>query len=222
MSSWEKEQQESAYARSMLQRSDEILAAVDNAYIIKERGHRVRAMPTFRPEEISLGKVLGTGGFGIVNEIKGFFLDKEDGQESSQSLSPPDEVDNDNEEKAALLIQNNPQDTTDEATGTTTTTTGTGTGLRKRSTSEKSLTDRRAITERIKQESNFSLDAHTHYDVSKAKQVMAKQAMKGGRGRYALKRLHTDLSELERIRGMIDLAVEAKYLSTVWHPNISR
>ncbi len=67
------EQQEKEFARKMLLRSDAILAAVDEAYIIKERGHKVRAMPTFRPEEISLGKILGTGGFGIVNEIKGFF-----------------------------------------------------------------------------------------------------------------------------------------------------
>jgi hypothetical protein len=44
---------------------------------------------------------------------------------------------------------------------------------------------------------------------------------KNGYARYALKRLHNDLTELERARGMVDLAVEAKYLSLVWHPNIS-
>jgi len=38
--------------------------------------------------------------------------------------------------------------------------------------------------------------------------------------RYALKRLHEELSEVEKARAMIDLAVEAKYLSVVWHPNI--
>jgi hypothetical protein len=30
--------------------------------------------------------------------------------------------------------------------------------------------------------------------------------------------VYGDPSELERARGMIDLAVEAQYLSTVWHP----
>jgi hypothetical protein len=45
------EQQQETDARKMLLRSDAILEAVDQA--IKERGHKVRAMLTFRPEEIS-------------------------------------------------------------------------------------------------------------------------------------------------------------------------
>jgi hypothetical protein len=207
------DEQEKEFARKMLLRSDAILAAVDEAYIIKERGHKVRAMPTFRPEEISLGKTLGTGGFGIVNEIKGLFLDKEDkdGAELFQAQAQSEEDSND--EKSALmtaLIQNNPQGAADATLPST--------GLRKR-TSEPKLTDQRAAlsTDKVSRVS----DANIHYDVREAKQVMAKRAIKGGRGRYAIKRLHNDLSELERARGMIDLAVEAKYLSTVWHPNIS-
>ena len=39
--------------------------------------------------------------------------------------------------------------------------------------------------------------------------------------RYAIKRLHWDtLSDFERVRGSIDLAMEAKYLSALSHPNI--
>jgi hypothetical protein len=205
------EQQEKEFARKMLLRSDAILAAVDEAYIIKERGHKVRAMPTFRPEEISLGKILGTGGFGIVNEIKGFFLDKEDEAELVQAQDQLEEDSND--EKSALmtaLIQNNPQGAADASILST--------GLRKR-TSEPKLTNQLSATstDKVAQGS----DAHIHYDVREAKEVMLKRAVKCGRGRYAIKRLHEDLSELERARGMIDLAVEAKYLSTVWHPNIS-
>jgi hypothetical protein len=209
---WEQEQQENAFARKMLEGSDAILAAVDNAYIIKQRGHTVRAMPTFRPEEVSLGKVLGTGGFGIVNEIKGFFLDKEDDTESQTlALSEEESID----EKSAL-IQNNLQDTEDATLPST--------GLRKR-TSDPKITDQRISiisdpNKAVTRESDL-LDAHTHYDVKQAKLVMSLRATKNGGGRYALKRLHDDLSQLERARGMIDLAVEAKYLSTVWHPNIS-
>jgi hypothetical protein len=205
---WEKEQQENEHARKMLEGSDAILAAVDNAYIIKQRGHKVRAMPTFRPEEVSLGKVLGTGGFGIVNEIKGFFLDKEDETESqTQALSEEESSD----EKSAL-IQNNPEDTMDATLPST--------GLRKRNSEPKITIVPTDSDKAVTRESDL-LDSHTHYDVSKAKQVMSMRAIKSGGGRYALKRLHDDLSQLERARGMIDLAVEAKYLSTVWHPNIS-
>jgi hypothetical protein len=207
------DQQESEFARKMLLRSDAILAAVDEAYIIKERGHKVRAMPTFRPEEISLGQTLGTGGFGIVNEIKGLFLDKDDKDEAELFQAQAQSEEDSNDEKSALmtaLIQNNPQGAADATLPST--------GLRKR-TSEPKLTDQRAAlsTDKVSRVS----DANIHYDVREAKVVMSKRAIKCGRGRYALKRLHSDLSELERARGMIDLAVEAKYLSTVWHPNIS-
>jgi hypothetical protein len=43
-----------------------------------------------------------------------------------------------------------------------------------------------------------------------------------GEARYAIKMLHPEtLSEFERTRGMIDLAMEAMYLSALSHPNIS-
>ena len=49
---------------------------------------------------------------------------------------------------------------------------------------------------------------------------MARRCLRKGVSRYALKRLHEELTELERARGIVDLAIEAKYLSVVWHPNI--
>lgn len=60
----------------------------------------------------------------------------------------------------------------------------------------------------------------SHYDISEARGLMQKRCLRRGVTRYALKRLHDDLTEVEKARGMIDLAVEAKYLSVVWHPNI--
>jgi hypothetical protein len=209
------DEKETEFARKMLLRADAILEAVDQAYIIKERGHKVRAMPTFRPEEISLGETLGTGGFGIVNEIKGFFLDEEDKNEAELFQAQAQSEEDPNDEKSTLmtaLIQNNPQGAADATLPST--------GLRKR-TSEPKVTDQRAALTTDTDEVAHESDAHIHYDVKEAKEVMATRAIKCGRGRYALKRLHNDLSELERSRGMIDLAVEAKYLSTVWHPNIS-
>jgi hypothetical protein len=66
----------------------------------------------------------------------------------------------------------------------------------------------------------MSENDHVHYDVRKARHWMTKHCLRKGVARYALKRLHGDLNEIERVRGMIDLAVEAKMLSVVWHPNI--
>lgn len=61
-----------------------------------------------------------------------------------------------------------------------------------------------------------------HYDVHHARTLMATiQRRQGTDARYAIKRLHSDLSDLERARGMIDLAIETKVLSRLWHPNIS-
>jgi hypothetical protein len=51
---------------------------------------------------------------------------------------------------------------------------------------------------------------------------MEKRVLRNGVGRYAIKRLHNDLTVLEKARGRIDLAVEAMYLSVVHHPNIVR
>ena len=40
--------------------------------------------------------------------------------------------------------------------------------------------------------------------------------------RYAIKRLKSDLNELNRVRGAIDLAIEVKLLSRLHHPNIGK
>jgi len=59
-----------------------------------------------------------------------------------------------------------------------------------------------------------------HYQIDSARQHMVEHVRRNGDARYAVKRLHRDLSDLERARGMIDMAIEAKFLSALWHPNI--
>jgi hypothetical protein len=44
--------------------------------------------------------------------------------------------------------------------------------------------------------------------------------MQFGSARYAIKRLRPDLNKLEYARGALDLAIEIKYMSLLWHPNI--
>jgi hypothetical protein len=59
-----------------------------------------------------------------------------------------------------------------------------------------------------------------HYQVDKAKDLMADQCLRNGSARYAVKRLRQDLNEIDRARGMIDLAIEIKFMSVICHPNI--
>jgi hypothetical protein len=184
-------------AKRLLQKADRILKEVDEAYIIKQRGHHQRAMPTFRPEEVSLGKTLGTGGFGIVSEISKFTLDPD---EPSEELP----VDTKGEEHPTTL--ENPQQPNNNIQRTV------------------SLDDGipGTFVEVVDRPEELTMNDHVHYDVKKAREFMANRCMRNGKARYAIKRLHKALAPVERARGMIDLAIEAKYLSTVWHPNISK
>jgi hypothetical protein len=61
---------------------------------------------------------------------------------------------------------------------------------------------------------------HVHYDVKEARQIMAKRCIRLGAARYAIKCLRPDLDKLGHARGALDLAIEIKFLSVLWHPNI--
>lgn len=173
-------------AQRMMLKADEILSAVDDSFIITQRNHKPRLLPSFRPEEITLGKILGKGGFGVVHGIDKFTLDPEEQeyqekraeQEVADSLDRADgDDDNDKRERRVSTVATTPEDLSRHG-------------------------------------------SHVHYDVRKARHWMDKRCERDGAARYALKRLHSTLNEFELARGMIDLAVEAKYLSIVWHPNI--
>ena len=65
-----------------------------------------------------------------------------------------------------------------------------------------------------------ALEEDEFYHISEARELMAKNYIRDGDARYAVKYLHDDLKPLEEARGRIDLAIEAKYLSVISHPNI--
>jgi hypothetical protein len=67
---------------------------------------------------------------------------------------------------------------------------------------------------------SLAVDDDEHYDISTAREHISKRCLRDGDARYAVKFLHPDLSKLEHARAVIDLALEAKYLSVVSHPNI--
>jgi hypothetical protein len=167
---------------------------VDESFIVVHRDHEQRPLPTFRAEDVSLGKVLGTGGFGIVLEITNFMLHPHD--ESAATEKPHRCNASSTEENISIDNLNN--------------------------SNAAPIQRRRQVSfTATKDEEFFSGNSHIHYDVHKAKHWMEQNCVSDGVPRYALKRLQKGLTQLERTRGMLDLAVEAKYLSIVWHPNIS-
>ena len=58
------------------------------------------------------------------------------------------------------------------------------------------------------------------YTMSTARDHIAKRCLRDGEARYAVKMLYPHEDPLTLARGMIDLAIEAKYLSVLSHSNI--
>ena len=63
-------------------------------------------------------------------------------------------------------------------------------------------------------------DDEQHYDIEAARAIMKENVRRNGDARYAIKKLHTDLDDRERARGMIDLYIEVNVLERLFHPNI--
>ena len=197
----------------ILSKADQLLAAVDESFIVTKRDHQVRPLPTFRYDEISLGKVLGTGGFGIVYEIANIAMyrqNKSSNDNTIETSNTPLEASEQNEPLASNEVQPHQH-------GNCAIKVSTNTWQHIEASSTRSISSA---------DVNNNLDSHYHYKVDKAKDLMEKcccrTSSKELTSRYALKRLQKGLTAIERSRGMLDLAIEAKYLSIVWHPNISK
>jgi serine/threonine protein kinase len=63
-------------------------------------------------------------------------------------------------------------------------------------------------------------DDEEHYDVAMARKLMSQRCLRFGSARYAVKRLRPDLDQLKYARGVLDLAIEIKFMSVLLHPNI--
>lgn len=268
--------------QKFLARADKILAAVDEAYIITHRNHQQRLVPLFTLEEVSIGDLLGTGGFGQVYEINHFTLQNNSKNQQNETTSKTEvaavetivngNCDNRNNGKKeqpnatngtnsikmnGAVHGNSPtlvsdalnhmdgnndynEDDDDEeydytrrgfgpssSTATILTTNITNsndpTGNNINSNGQQQQQPQNG-TYILQTNTNMNEDDtdHVHYDITQARKWMAREPRRDGYGRYAIKKLKENLSELEQARAMVDLAVEAKFLSIVWHPNISK
>jgi hypothetical protein len=59
-----------------------------------------------------------------------------------------------------------------------------------------------------------------HCDSDTARSHMSKRCLRFGSARCVIKRSRGDLSELDRVRGVTDLAIEIQFFRVIWHPNI--
>jgi hypothetical protein len=201
-----------------------VLSEIDeSAFIIHQRGHEKRPMPTFRAEEISVGKTLGMGGFGIVKEIVKFTLDPEPENGDTcragpstlgiKAMSELSRTEVENPQQAKHRHRDDDDETLDSSSIDNNT----------RKNDNHLQGSMRQPEHDARDSNNDHHDDHYHYDVATARHCMQRRCLRHGTtARYAIKRLHGCLSAAERARGMLDLAVEAKYLSVVWHPNISK
>jgi serine/threonine protein kinase len=141
--------------------------------------------------EIKLGKVLGIGGFGVVREVAK--IDFANKSSRPINFTIPKETENSQGEEGSL---------TDIFAF------------------EKDMTDKDDQTSFIMSFED-SMGDGLHYEVSTARETMARRCIRRGEARYAVKALmKEDLTETEYARGRIDLAIEVKYLQALNHPNI--
>ena len=154
--------------------ADETLRKIDQSFLVTQ--HQPRDFPQFTMNELTLGSLLGKGGFSDVSEVVNIQIPESDAVASLPVAPPKDDDDHAND---PILIPREPL------------------------------------------EDDHENDPDDHIDLSIARSFMSKYCRRQGSARYAIKRLKSDLSDIDRARGAVDLAIEIKFLSTVWHPNIS-
>ena len=191
-------------AHQLLQQADKLLAEVDGSYILQNK--TPREYPSYDLSEVKVGKLLGVGGFGIVYEVKKLELRRDDADSSTDDC----EQSNDTPKTSSRSVQRENSDKVhDSLSGAPASTSPSAEQL------ERDEMNRELAT------SLAEMQHEKHYAVADARELMAKNVLRNGESRYAIKRLDLPkLDKLQRARGMIDMAIEASYLSVLWHPNI--
>jgi hypothetical protein len=229
-------QREQHAADRLLERGPALLESIESSsYIYRKARSGSQALPppppAFRPEEISLGKLLGTGGFAIVHEVRTICLDheeEEDGEENVKEMDDNDATKSpaavlsdcgdhqhlDNKEKVPKEQKEhngNPLGDDPESSD------GEDSGAHRGR--EREAAPANHCPQQQRQQSTMGHHRQSPEQRQERKN-MERKAVRMGSGRYAIKRLKGSLTVLERARGQVDLAVEARYLAAVRHPGI--
>ena len=193
-----------------------------------------RQLPQFDAAEIGTGPQLGVGGFGVVSEVECINLKARDGSNIAQidgAAESTNKNDDDGDSKEAhhrrTTDTTEPESTTEElldacaqrkqildlgeaaASAATSTSNDEDGGL--------CLSEHGLVKNDHRFEYSFS-SVPTKPD--EARVFLAENTLRDGHARYAIKRLKPDLSEKDRKDAVMDMAIEAKFLAVISHPNI--
>ena len=228
--------------QKLLDTQDEILQAVSDSDFYQLAGkqqQQSRQYPVFDADEIIIGPRLGIGGFGIVFEVAEIKL-KEENRSHSPENGPAannknhENGENPNEEekqRTANKIVDGLNDDEDEGEeedvhddqkhaevhyDVASAREFMAQHVRRRPRRNSSAKDTGAKDTSTTNSNHHHHHHHHHHHNNNNPDGDEPE----GDARYAIKRLHRTLSEYERTRGMIDMAIEAKFLQVLWHPNI--
>ena len=172
--------------------ADSMLAELDRAAVF--RRETPKDFPSFDHAEIDTGPLLGKGGFSDVFEVSTIMVTRRPDDHDNNN---DDDDDDDNAIAAVTEALATTDDDTDAAAAI--------------------LGEEEEIIQKFRNGGDADDD---HYEFQTARFHMSTRCLRFGSARYAIKRLRQDLSNLDRERGMLDLAIEIRFFSVLWHPNI--
>lgn len=167
----------------------------------------------FDISEIVIGPVLGHGGFGIVNEVQDIVLSTN--TDNLNARTNMDHVRN-------PIVVHEEDDTTTESDSENNTNSS---KQRRRKAVEgydyfDSNLARSYVAANVRRRSTLNRGTNNSKPLSRSTNDSSTDTNTAAR--YAIKRLKSDLNELNRVRGAIDLAIEVRLLSQLHHPNIGK
>ena len=204
-------------AKKFLAKANKILAAIDAASICPYAQYKKRIVPSFKSSEVTINKLLGSGGFGSVYEIESF----DDAPVNEGSNEAITNISSKSLRNVPTRMHsepyNVPKDETEKPAKRSNTIT-----ITDRDDTDDSDDDECDEDDDIFHENmNNPGTLKTIHSQNQLRAKMRKRPRrKNGEARFVLKRLKDDLSALEQARGMVDLAIETKFLTIVYHPNI--
>ena len=203
------------------------------------RTKQPRELPTFAASEIGTGPQLGVGGFGVVSEVECIMLRannsivKELEQAAETDPSGGKDVDPGEVQAHACTWKRR----TTDATAPLSTTEEIVDAYAERGQimddaqevlveEDEMYDDLGKYLSEIGLDIGRGQDADNHNSSSlptnpdEARVFMAHNTLRDGQARYAIKRLKPDLSDKDRKYAVMDMAIEAKFLAVISHPNI--
>lgn len=196
----------------------EKLQSVDKKSAFFQR-YPPRSLPCFERSKLKIGHLLGIGGFCDVSEV--LALDLKLDEDPTNSINNDDDKNdnNDNNYKHEMAINNGDGIVNDKDNNS---------GKKMETVlNEEDTLNTSSVTvgsedlDRKGYVSPDGFDGHDQFsDIKEMKQYMVETCMREGDSRYAIKVLRKDLTKKDHQYGVMDLAVEAKFLASIVHPNI--